>query len=1068
MKRNTKTKLWILALSMANTMLPGGMFVHAASAASDQPQMMASPQQEAITAKGKVVDASGEPVIGANVLEKGTVNGTVTDIDGNFTLKVPKGAIIEISFIGYMNQQIAAKPAMGNIILSEDSQSLSEIVVTAMGIKRNEKALGYALQEIKGSSLTESRDMNVTNALSGKISGLQVVKGSGGVGGSSKIILRGQSSLTGDNQPLIVIDGVPMDNTASGNTDMWGNSGMDMGNGLQDINPDDIESLTVLKGASAAALYGSRAGNGVILITTKSGQHQEGLGITFTAGVSFEDLLVTPKLQTEFGQGSDGTMNPTSSLSWGPHMDGTEYTNWNGETERLQRYDNLGNFFRTGVTDNEILTFQQQIDKTSVYASINHSSNSSVIPETGMNRTSITARATTNLGKSDKWKLDTKVNYVNSQVTNRPLQGSNGSNSYGQVLTMPQSVDIRRFDPSVVDNKQVWYEGGTSTSDNPYWTLQNNQNEDTRNRFIGFVSLRYQFTDWLSGELKAGTDYYNTKMYHRKHSGSRNVPKNGLYEENSKEFQENNYSFLFIAQKDHLWNKFGGSLTFGGNIMNQMTSENSASTGNLVIPDLFDINNGAEQPTMNYLLTRRKMNSLYGSAQINWNNALFLDVTARNDWSSTMSKINRSYFYPSVSLSAIFSEMIELPDWFTFLKARGSFAEVGNDLSPYQLTNSFLVNKDFWGTPIVSTSKPNDKGNAYTTTVLYDSNVRSELIKSWEAGLDMRFFSGRLRFDLAWYKTNATNQLLQLPIDETSGYQRKMINAGNIENKGIEFTMGATILENPKGLTWDATLNISHNKSKIIELAPGVEQYNLATIDELTVVAEVGQPYGNMYGTKLMRVEDPSSEYYGKLILSGAGYPQRDADYNSYLGNQQPDCMLGFTNSFSYKGVSLSFLIDVRIGGKMFSMTRAMLQSNGLAAETVVNGNRDKFVVDGVISDGKGGYTPSTLEVDPQTYWRNNMVQGNIGISEVNMYDATSVRLRSLNIGYTFPQKWFAKSPVKNLKLSFIANNLWLIYSGIDGIDPEAVAGTGTNATGVELFASPTTRSYTFNVSVGF
>lgn len=1026
-------------------------------------------QQPSRSIKGTVTDPNGEAIIGANILQKGTANGTITDIDGNFTLNVPNDAILEISYIGYITKDIPVKSGNFKIILQEDTQNLDEVVVTAMGIKRNEKALGYALQELKGSKLLESRDMNVTNALSGKISGLQVVKGASGVGGSSKIILRGQSSLTGDNQPLIVIDGVPMDNTASGNTDMWGNSGMDMGNGLQDINPDDIESLTVLKGASAAALYGSRAGNGVILINTKSGVEQKGVGITFSAGISIEDMLITPKLQDQYGQGSDGAFSSSSSLSWGPRIDGTTpQSQWNGESKPLQLYDNIGNFFRTGITDNEALTFQQQIKKTSVYASINHMSNSSVVPETGMNRTSITTRATTTMGKNDRWKLDTKINYINSQVTNRPIQGSNSSNAYSTVLNTPRSIDIRQFNPSVIEGEQVWYEGGTTPSDNPYWTLQNNQNNDTRNRFIGFVSLKYQFTDWLTGEIKAGTDYYNTKMYHRKHSGSKATPKNGIYEEGSKEFQENNYSFLFIAQKDNLWKKFSGNLTFGGNLMNQNISESNASSGDLLIPNLFSINNGKEKPTITSQLTRRKMNSLYGSAQISWNSALFLDFTARNDWSSTMSKVNRSYFYPSVSFSAIFSELFKLPEWFSFLKGRASFAEVGNDLSPYQLTNSFLVDKDYWGVPIISTSKPNDKGNSYTSTILYDNSVRSELVKSWEAGLDMRFFNGRLRFDLAWYKTNATRQLLQLPMDETSGYQRKMINAGNIENTGVELSVSGDIIDNPKGFNWSATLNFSKNKNKIVELYEGVDQYNIATIDELTVVAEVGQPYGNMYGSVIKTVDDPSSPYYGKWELDSNGYPQRADNTSTYLGNQQPKCLIGFSNSFSYKGINLDFLIDARVGGKIFSMTRANLQSNGMAAETVNGDGSRKFVVDGVISDGKGGYVVSDKEVDAQTYWRQHVAFGNIGVAGYNTYDASSVRLRTVNLGYTFPKKLLGKTPIQNLKLSVTANNLWLIHTGVPGIDPEAVSGTGTNAIGLELSAAPTTRSFTFNLTVGF
>ncbi|OAV72743.1 Outer membrane receptor for ferrienterochelin and colicins [Bacteroidales bacterium Barb6] len=1013
----------------------------------------ASQQSRKVT--GSVTDGAGIPVIGANVIEKGTTNGTITDLDGNYSLSVSENAVLVVSYIGYLPQELPAAQAQ-KVILKDDTQALSEVVVTALGIKRDQKALGYALQELDGSKLTESRDVNVTNALSGKISGLQVVKGGGGVGGSSKIILRGQSSFTGDNQPLVVVDGVPMDNTAGGNADVWGGSGMDMGNGLQDINPDDIETLTVLKGASAAALYGSRAGNGVILITTKSGKARQGLGITVSAGISAENLLITPKVQNNYAQGDYGVFNPNSYSSWGPRMEGQSVTNWAGKSEPLAAYDNAGNFYRTGVVDNESVTFQQQVGKTAVYASVVHTNNISVVPETDLNRTSIIGRATTNLGNDDRWKLDFKVNYVNTNTFNRPVQGINQTNNFRTIGTLPRSLDIRSFNPSIADGKQVWYDTQTMPQDNPWWSLQYNQNDDTRNRYISFVSLSYEFTDWLSAEVKGGIDYYNTRMYHRKHSGSFAEPKNGVYEERLKEFNEGNYSFLFIAQKDELWKDFGGSATLGGNLMNQQISDLNASSGDLLIENLFSLNNGKEKPVVNTSHSQRKMNSLYGSFQLNWKNALFLDVTGRNDWSSTMSKANRSYFYPSASFSGVVSELAELPSWFTFLKLRASYAEVGNDLNPYQLYNTYSVNKDYWGTPTISTAP-----------VLFDENVVSELSKSWEAGLDLRFFNGRLKLDAAWYKTNSTNQLMELPMNEASGYRSKIINAGNIQNSGVELMASGTILDNPKGLNWNSTFNFSKNNSEIKSLYPGVERYALEVVDELQVVANVGGAYGNLYGSKYSRVEDKSSPYYGKLLLTGEGLPQRSETPLNYLGNQQPDFMLGLTNSFEYKGITLDFQFDARIGGKMFALTKALLAGNGVSAETAVNGKRDNFVVDGVVAQPGGEYKVNETEVPPQRYW-TALAQGNIGIGEAFVYDATSVRLRNLSAGYDFPKKLLAKTPFQKLKCSFVANNLWLVYTGVPGIDPESVAGTGTNAIGLELMSPPTTRSYTFNITVGF
>lgn len=1004
---------------------------------------------------GVVTDDSGSPLPGVSVVVKGTTRGVSTDFDGKYSIQVQAEEILVFSSMGFATQERKANVGKLNIVLKEDTQQLGEVVVTALGIKRSEKALGYALQEIDGTKLLETRDANVTNALSGKVSGLQIVKGAGGIAGSSKIVLRGQSSLTGDNQPLIVVDGVPIDNKASGAADVWGNSGMDMGNGLSDINPEDIESLTVLKGASAAALYGSRAGNGVILITTKSGKEKKGLGVTFSSSLTVEDIFVKPELQNSFAQGVDGLYDPKTTSNWGPRVEGQTVTDWNNKQVQLATYDNMANFFRMGITATQAISFQQQIDKTSIYGSVNYMDNSSIVPETELNRTSMALRATTNLGKSDRWKIDFKINYVNTKAFNRPIQGLNQSNVFKTITLFPRTLDIREFNPPIVNRKQVWYDTQTLPDDNPWWTLKYNTNNDIRNRYLSFGAVTYEFTDWLRGEIKGGLDYYNTKMYQRKHSGSLSVPKNGQYSEGSKEFSEKNLSFLFIAEKSELLKNLSGTLTFGGNLMSQHISEMNASSGDLLLENIFSLNNGKEKPVVNSLITQRKMNSLYGSAQIGWKNSLYLDATFRNDWSSTMSKVNRSYFYPSVSFSGILSEIIPMPEWITFAKVRASYAEVGNDLDPYMLHNNYTVAKDHWGVPTITT---ND--------ILYNDSVRSELVKSYEAGIDLRFFNNRVKLDAAVYKTNALRQLLRLPMDETSGYKFKIINAGNIENKGIELSLGVGVLANPEGLNWDATVNFSKNKSQIVDLYSGVDSYELLTMDEITVLAEKGKEYGAIYGSAIRRVNDASSPYFGKMILTAEGLPQRDAVALHYLGNQQPDYMFGFSNSFSWKGINLDFLVDARVGGKIFSMTRNLLTGYGMAAETAVDGNRNSFVVDGVVANNSGGYDVNTKEVTPQRYW-GALAQNNIGITEANIYDATSVRLRTLTLGYTFGKKHLDPIGIQSLKCSLTANNLWLIYTGVPGIDPESVSGTGTNVTALELGAPPTTRSFTFNITIG-
>ena len=1011
---------------------------------------------------GVVEDEFG-PVAGASVVIKGTTNGTMTDMDGHFTLEgVKKGDIIQISFIGFATQDI---PYTGqttlNVKMQEDTQKLDEVVVTALGMKRDKKALGYAMQELKGDELLSSREPNLANSLSGKVSGLQIVRSSNGVGGSSKIVLRGNSSLTGSNQPLIVVDGTPMDNFTGGVDDVWGNSGADMGNGLSDINPEDIESMTVLKGASAAALYGSRAGNGVILITTKSGKKNEGIGITVNAGITTESIFLKPDMQNSFGQGSVGAYDNQSRLSWGPKAEGQMVTDWLGRQVPLQTYDNIDAFFRTGTSFNEGVSFQQNIKGTSVFTSINRSDDAGITPESKLNKTNITLRATTFLDEAEKWKIDAKVNYINMNAHNRPIQGVNPSNAFNTIYNLPRSLNVKEFKNSVdEEGNMIWWDASKNPQENPYWVTKYRQNNDTRNRLLGNVALKYAPTNWFDIELRGGTDYYTTTKNEKVYAGGNTSPR-GLYNEGSETFYENNYSFLATARKDNLIDRLGGFVTFGGNLMMQKRTKMNASAGELLVPNLFSLNNGVNKPTVTSELIRRKMNSLYGSLQLNWDGYLFLDVTARNDWSSTMSKANRSYFYPSVSLSAVISDMLpkiggEMPEWFTFAKVRASFAEVGNDLDPYQLYNNFTVGKDENGN---TTAAP---GN-----VLFDSTVRSELIKSWEAGFDVRFFNNRLGLDAAWYKTNATRQLLNLPMDPFSGYSSRKVNAGNIQNEGVEVSLNGAILDNPKGLSWNATAQFSLNRNKIIDLYPGVTLYDIKTLDAIQIVAVQGSYYGDIYGQTFQRVEDKNSPYYGQQIVGEDGLPLITTD-KSKVGNQSPDWMLGLTNNFAYKGFNLSFLIDFRIGGDLYSATASNLYSRGNAAGTVVNGGRESFVVPNSVVQTPDGYKENTVAVTPQNYWERIGSTGNYGLPEMYTYDATNIRLRNITLGYDFNQAMLSKTPFQRLRLSATCNNVWMIHYNLPGIDPESVSATNTNATGFENGAAPTSRSFTFNVTVGF
>ena len=1043
-----------VGIMMALMALPSGVVYASTSPA----QTVAQNVQQDADCKGVVIDATGEPVIGASVVVKGkTGAGTVTDIDGNFTLKnVKKGETLRITSLGMTPVEVVYNGSNVKVTLKDDSKALDEVVVTALGIKRERKSLGYAIQDVKGDAILNSHENNVANALTGKIAGVQITRSSNGPGGSSKIQLRGNNSVTGLNQPLIVVDGVPMDNfTGADNNDYW-NPSADMGNGLSDINPEDIESMSVLKGASAAALYGSRAGNGVILITTKSGRQTKGLGITVTGTVSAESIFMKPDVQTTYGQGTQGVYNSTSGLSWGPRIEGQEYVRWDGQKVKMQSYDNLDNYYGTGTELQENVTLSQQYGKTSIYASMTNMNNKSMTPGAKLNRTNLMLRGVTSFGKNDAWTFDGKVQYIRNKANNRPVSGNNSNNSALGLFTFPTTLDIRDFENCIDENNEmVWW---NKDGNNPYWMSKYSLSDDSRDRFLMNASLKYKVLSWLTAEIKAGTDMYTLEATRRVYSGNSNVTT--LYEQNINHFYENNFSYLLTATKDNIFDKFGGTVTFGGNLMATKKTGMKGLASKLVIPNKFSLNNGENKADISETYTQKKINSLYGTVGINYDGWAFLDATFRNDWSSALSKENRSFFYPSVSASWLFGEMFnkigkKMPSWFSFGKIRASYAEVGNDMDPYQLYNLYSTSPDSHGGITASSSN-----------TLYNKNVKNELIKSYEVGVELKFLNNRLGLDFAWYKSNATNQLMNLPVNSLSGYNYKKINAGDIQNTGIELMAYATPIRT-KDFEWTINYNISHNNNTIKDLYDGVDRYQLGGYDNIRIYAIKGGKYGEIWGTKFLRVED--GQYKGQLLLTSDGLPQATSEMEK-IGDQQATCNMGLTNSFSYKGWNLSFQIDARIGGEIFSGTNAMMQRSGTAAATAPGGKRvDDMVVAGVYKDANGNYVQNTNKVTTQQYWNAVAGTGNMGIGEANIYSASNIRLRNVSLGYNVPSSILAKTNfIQSLKAGFTVTNVFMIHSNMNGIDPESVFATSTNATGFEYAGIPTTRSFVFNVSIGF
>lgn len=1000
---------------------------------------------------------------GVTVQIKGTTQGTSTDANGNFSLNVPAGSVLVFSFIGMLTEEIRVETAGTlNVALTPDLLTLDEFVVTALGIRREAKTLGYAVQEIQGDVLLQNRTANIANSLTGKVSGLQVIRGSSGPAGSSKIVLRGHSSLTGDNQPLIVVDGIPLQNfTGAEENDFW-NPSLDMGSGMADINPDDIESISVLKGASAAALYGSRAGNGVILITTKRGRSTPGMGVQFTSSTGIETFFTHLERQNVFGQGSNGIYGPISGSSWGPRIEGQTVENWKGEQETLRYHDNVLNYFdKPGINQTYGLSFQQQYNNVGVYVSMNHRDDQGLIPGAKLNRTNLLTSINSEFGANNNWKLDARAQYINANAKNRPLAGTNPANPFATMYTMPTTMDITQFSRATNDNGTMyWYGEGSAV--NPYWITRYNTNEDTRDRILLSGSLKNQMTSWLAAEIKAGTDIYSTRSEGFIYGGSPLTP-TGNYRNGMQSFYEHNFSGLLSASQDNIWSKLGVAANLGGNIMMQQFNELRGNSGELEVPNLFAINNSAETPRIEEAFWQERMLSLYGSLQFNWDAYFFIEGTLRNDWASTLAPDNRSYIYPSLNTSLVVSDMLErfdvyLPNWFSFARLRASIAEVGNTLRPYQLYNTYTIGNDPLGHTVAN------MGN-----ILFDATVINELISEKEFGFDLRFFNNRLGVDMAWYRRNAINQLIDLPMDPLSGFAFRKVNAGDIENKGLEMVVNGKILESREGLNWSAQFNYSRNTNTIVKLHEDVKEYALRRFDNLLISANEGETYGVIAGSAFMRVEDEESEYFGQIVVNPSGFPLVAED-SKVLGNQQARALMGISNTFAYKSVSMTFLIDGRFGGEMFSGTNRRLQAAGIAKVTAPGGEREDVIVQGVVFDPETQtYVPNTTAISQELYWNHIAgASGNLGIIEANIYDATNVRLRYVALDWNLPRKWLGNTPIQSARIGASVSNVWMIRSYMNGVDPESVYATGTNALGFENSAPPTTRNFLFNLSVNF
>lgn len=1033
-------------------------------------------QQQTITGMVTSVD-DGAALPGVTIFVAGTTVGTVTSGSGQYSIKVPSGSkALTFTFIGMIPQTInIGASSVINVKLEMATELLGEVVATALGIKREKKALGYSMQELKGEQFTEAKEVNVANSLKGKVAGVYVnASSSGGGGGSSYVVIRGASSLTGDNKPLFVVDGIPIDNETYGKPN--GFDGYDYGDGIGNINSDNIASMSVLKGPSAAALYGARGAHGVILITTKSGEtgKKNGIGVEVNSNYTFENPSVNPTFQNTWGGGYDDNYASLGSTTvngqtvkvwpgwlidnWGGKMDGSpimyEYApEWGVKSYTAQPVDNLKNFYQTGSTFTNTVAVSGGTEKSAVRLSVSDLQNQSIVPNSSLKRQSVSFRASTQV--SSKLFVEAKVDYTKQTGNNRIQNGTALINLPASLSVMPRSVDLEWMkDYTKDDGRMQNYKSGAPL--NPYWITGKYRNNDVRDRVMGMARVKYDFTNWLSIQGRTGTDYYTDRQFAMipiGTPGSDNI--NGQVRNTMRSVKEENSDVLLTAT-GKLSQDFSGTFSVGANHLNKENEIVQVSGKNLSVP-VYHISYALVTP-LNYL-ERKQINSGYFSGQLGYKEYLFLDISGRNDWSSTLGLNNQSFFYPSVSASFVFTDALKLnSDILTFGKLRASIAQAGNDAIPYQTTAGYNY----------SSISFNGLRMATIDSRIPLLDLKNELSTSYEIGTDLRLFNNKLAIDFTYYKQSTANQILPAEISAATGFQNRMINAGEIRNQGFELMLNLTVLKLGQ-FQWNADLNLSNNKSKVISLIPGITSHTLYYVGDATIEARVGESYGNIVGFAKKRNEA------GQIVVDEFGQWQK-ADNMSILGNIQPDVLGGLTNTFRYKDISLSALLDFRLGGQVYSNTKYDQMAKGTGKFTE---NRDPahMVVDGVIEDPNGDivvggvtYRKNDIQLLGQSYYAGQGPWGSIAETEV--IDADYVSFREVSLGYSFPARLLQKTPIKNAKLSIVGRNLLYLYRDPEfklmGISPETAFNTDAYAQGVEAKGLPTTRSIGFNLSISF
>ena len=1055
------------------------------------------------TVRGIVTtEEDGEPVIGASVIVKGTSLGTVTDVNGRFELSglPPSATRLLISYISLMAKEVAIAPQV-SVTLKSDTHLLDEVVVTALGISREKKALGYTAQEVKQNALVQGKDNNLLNSLSGKIAGVRITNTQGDVG-SSRIVIRGETSIAGENQPLFIVDGIPVDNSQLNAR----SSGRDFKNAIADLNPEDIKTLTVLKGPNAAALYGARAAHGAIVITTKGGDtRQKGIGITLHSSTQVSFVATLPEFQNLFGQGAGGRfsyvdgkgagVNDGVDESWGPRLDiGLLIPQFDSPldadgnrvaTPWVSHPNNVRDYFRMGISTNSGISVARGDDKYQFRVGYNYEKQVSIVPDAGTNKTNISLNTDYHLAK---WiVVGATANYIVYTAPSLPGSATpSGSNVRSnspmlQFLWFGRQVDTNSLKADYTRN---W---NSSYYDNPFWSASYNTQSQERHRLIGDLHAEFRLTDGLNVRFRTSTDWYNDRRKSKVKWGSAGAGSPyGSYAEDAYTVKENNTEVLatYIKQLNKNW---GIDALLGFNVRNKQYENNYQAAPRLAVADLYTLTNSRDPLISSNDFYRLRQYGLYGSIQLDYRRWAFLNITGRNDWSSTLPVDNNSYFYPSVTASVLLSEAF---GWrskaVNYLKIRGGWSQVGADANPYQLATVFTSETAFNGNPLQSSS-----------TIGMNPNLKPEKTSSIEAGFEAAFWDNRLYLDFTYYKTDSRNQILKLATTAASGYTSQVRNAGHIRNRGYEIQLGAVPIQTSKGFRWNLDLNYGANSSKVVKLDDEglITSYQLYS-SGIQILASVGEAYGTLFGTSYVR------DANGNVVVDANGLPKISTT-NKTLGKFTPDWTGGISNTFSYRSLSLSFLIDASVGGSIFSNTNKTGKYTGVLANTLsgrdaehgglwyytdamgnnvrlsespsysvssdglyyaqVNGQSTRVYQDGIMVEGVTESGSKNEEVVSAEKYYHRIYS----IAEANVYDASYVKLREVALSYRLPRLWTQKLHLQEASVTLTGRNLWTIYKSVPNIDPESALTTG-NAQGVEAYSLPTTRSFGVNLSVKF